>query len=356
MPDLSILIFQDAEKSSQYLNDYMGALHHWNEEGLAKSQIILITQKQTTDEAQQICKRNCIEATIMKSDNFYVGAHPIWDVMADLRKAWPKISGDYVTVNHSEFIWCQSRLAKTIVWLKANKPYLSLGNLRRPAKDRVPRPRWRPGNCDRRISEPLALSLKRGDWQRASRIAEILPTLIWPLWKANIYKFGECHWSEDVFFADRRWMEAWKATEHGGELPFQDIWDLMGAAIKRMAAQQLEPTIIRMTESVNRIIHMWHPKNYKSWTPEIRDWFLGDPKRWQGTQFIRPQLWQRLLQLRDEKNTNDQYAKYDLRRGPGGTLTRYEEAVRQYLLNCGGFGLVKFYEKYGRPIRQHEYA
>lgn len=353
MSYLTIMLFQDSEKPLEYLNNNLKTLKEWNSAGLKETQIILITQKQTTTEADNALKLAGLAGRVIKSDNTYVAGRPVWDVLRDLRKAWPYVDGKYVTVNHSEFIWCPNRLERTITWLKNNRYYVALGNLRRPASDKVPRPRWRPGNCDKNISDQLIRYINAGHWKLAADIAERLPTLMWPLWKAHIYKFGQVHWQEDIFFIDKGWLDIWRGIDHGGELPYQDIWDLLGAGIKRMEAIRLEPKIVRMPEVINRIIHAWHPKPYKSWSPEIRDWFLKDPKRWKNTQFLNSALWQRLLRLRDEADTNDQNAKYDLRRGPGGTVTRYEEAARAYFLNGGRLKLQQFYGQYGRDSRLH---
>ena len=353
---LTILLFEDTEKPREYLDNYFGALANWNEEGLRETEIILITQKQRSTNAHSVVDKWGIPATIVKSDNPFVGGHPIWDAMKDMRKAWPQVPGDWITVNHAEFIWCPNRLKKTIEWLKQKRLYLALGNLRRPATDKVPRPTWRPGNCDKRISDRLTEYMRVGNWKQAAVVSEELPTLVWPLWRMQEYGFGECKWSEDVFFADRRWMESYRMIEHGGELPFQDIWDLMGAVVKQMQARNLALYIQRMKMDANRIIHTWHPKYYKSWTPEIRDWFMADSQRWKKTAFLDSLLWKRLFKLNGEKDTSDQYAKYDLRRGKYGTLTRYEDALRNHLLNGGHLEVHKFFEQYGLGARICEYA
>jgi hypothetical protein len=366
MAELSIILFEDSEKPERYLRDYMESIKRWNREGLDQSQMILVTQKKSTATAEAACKSAGVEAEIVKSDCEYVGGSPVWDVMADLRKAWPRVKGNWITINHTEFIWCRDRLVRTIDWLKRSRYYLNLGNLRRPAMDQekrligrkvvAVRPKWRPGNCDRGISDGLSILMERKKWDQAAEVADRMPTVMWPLWKAPIYQFGRCRWTEDVFFADRRWMENWKALDHGGELPFQDIFDLMGAAYGRMQAKKIEPRIFRMEEKDNRIIHLWHKKNYLSFTEEIRDWFLKDPERWKGTQFMNPGLWDRLFKFRNEADRSDAYAKYDLRRGPGGTLTRYEEAMKIYLQNGGTAKLMEFYRKHGRLRREREYA
>lgn len=352
---LTILLFEDAEKPKQYLTDYLGAIAHWNRSGLEETQIILITQKKNMDDARAAAAASGILVKIIKSDNPHVAGHPVWDVMKDVRKVWKHIRGDWITFNHTEFIWCRERLKRTIDWLNLRRPYLALGNLRRPGSDKGARPTWRPGNCDRRVSEPLALMMRWGEWLKAWRAAEQMSTLIWPLWRAQDYKFGVCKWSEDTFFADRRWLETWRGTDHGGELPFQDVYDLMGTALGELKLMSLDPMIHRMTEAENRIIHMWHPKGYRSWTPEIRDWFFSEPERWRHTAFLNMGLWERLLKLEGEKDTRDWYAKFDLRRGKQGTVTRYKEGLRRYLDKKGAAELRKFYRKYGVGERVHEY-
>jgi len=353
---LTILLFEDTEKPKEYLDNYFGALANWNKEGLKETQIILITQKQKTINAEAVVAKWGIPATIVKSDNPFIDGHPVWDVMKDIRKAWPKVEGDWITVNHAEFIWCRDRLKRTIEWLKQRRLYLALGNLRRPATDRVPRPSWRPGNCDKRISDRVTQYMAAGNWREAMIQAESVPTLVWPLWRMQEYGFGPCRWSEDVFFADRRWMDALRMIEHGGELPFQDIFDLMGAVAKQMIARNIALYIERAELDVNRIIHVWHPKYYKSWTPKIRDWFIRDKGRWKNTEFMKPELWERLFKLNGEKDTSDQYAKYDLRRGKQGTLTRYENGLRNYLLDGGHVAVLNFYDKYGLGARIREYV
>ena len=354
MTTLTIVLTENCEHPPEYMDRYLGSLREWNQDGLTDSQLLIISQKPDIDDAMRAVGRFGIEADIVHAENEFVGDRPIWDLLASLRKAWPIVGGQYVTFNHTEFIWCPGRLLNTINWLKQNKPYVALGNLMRPASARslqYKRPPWRPGNCERVVSDQLTRMIDAGKWQDAAQLSETIPTAVWPLWSRIAVRYGRTPWQEDAFCVDREWADACRLIRMGGEQPFQDIFDLMGIALERLSKYQAQPHIYRMPQEANRIIHSWHSKPYSSWTPDVRDWFRANPGRWRGTCLMNPKLWNGLLTMFQDGDVASNLPKYDLRRGPGGTVTRYAADMDQYVRNGGSAHMREFYERYGRYKR-----
>lgn len=346
---LTVILFQNSEKGPEYLKNYLGAMREWNKTGLDETQFILVSQKPVAAEAFAECARQPFPVDIVHGRHEVVGGYPIWDVMETLRRVWSLVRGRYVTVNHTEFLWCPSRLPHSIAWLKREKPYLALGNLRRPGAE-ADIPHWKFPTCTKEVSDQLSHVLQKGHWGEAAHLVDQLPNLRWMYWSPE-QKPGLVPWVEDIFYADREWLEAWDFAGHGGELPFQDVYDLVGLAVQIMRNHGTLPQVHRMPLETNKVIHIWHPKGWKSWTPDIRDWFLAQPERWRKTSLLDAGLWQRLIECRGENMPRNEQPVITVRRGPGGTVTRYGKALDDWLGNGGKARMNEFYHRHGQGRR-----
>jgi hypothetical protein len=332
MKPLTLIINHPYELHPEYLSWCLDSLVEWNAEGLKNTQVIVLSQH-NSDFTQIKATRLIDDLSIYKVDQQYAkNGYPIWDVMAALRAIQDKIVGKYICVMHSEFIWCRDRLQATIDWLLNNKPILALGNLRRPGNEADAKVKDQPG-CSRYYSERI-LNKFYHDWDKAAWLAELQPSMPWLYWY-NYSKYSEKTWLEDVFFANFKWLQTWKAFEHGGMLPFQDIFDLIGESMLVLATRRLSPPTPRIPIEINRLIHLWHPKAWDSWVPEVRDWFMERQDQWKDTVFTNPNSWNVVITKRTAWAPIS-----DFRQGHGGTLIRYTTDLVHWL-NDGGIKLLQ---------------
>lgn len=343
---LSILLFADVEKNSSYLRHYFGSLREWNQDGLDDTQVVLVSQHQDSSELRAICAEQPFPVEFIEAGHEFVAGYPVWDVLDEVRKAWPLLTGRYVTMQHTEFLWMPGRLRKTIEWLKQNRFYLALGNLRRTVKEGG-EPRG-----SKEVSDTLTSLLESGQWDRARNVSEYLSTSHWVWWQPE-RKAGPSPWSEDVFFADREWLNTWKMPYHGGKQPFQDIYDLMGRAVEWLSRFKFMPEIERMPQSVNKSIHLWHAREWGAWTPSMSRHFLKDQKSWGLTALGNARVWRDLIMMRTQPTGKVNYKPViQLRIGPGGTVNRYGNGLKAWLSNGGIPAMTKFYAQHGQKRRE----
>ena len=351
LPFLTILLTDSVELDQSYLDLYFQALRDWNANGLDDLQVIILSQRKDCLRASLLAAGQRFDVRVLECDHDFAGGYPIWDILSSARKAWPLVEGEYVHFSHPEFIWGPGRLRKTIDWLKANRPYYANGNLRRPGKHADIAAQKTADHCVIEPSENLRKLMASGQMDAASRLFDSMPTCWWMFWIPE-QKPGDVPYAEDVFFADKEWLEAWQFTAHGGELPFQDVYDLMGMAFNSMLPKyKLAPQCVRMPQSIHKMIHLWHPKAWDSWTPEVRDYFLGNPERWKGTKFLDAAIWERLIASRGAGMPKDGQPVSNLRNAPGGTVTRYGLDLSVWLQSGGKDQLEDFYRKNGRQRR-----
>jgi hypothetical protein len=345
--DLTLIIVHPCELPLEYLRHCLMSLCALNSHGLKHTQVLVIGQTADTS-ILGICKECPIEITALCVNHPTASnGYPIWDVLDELRRVRYYVDGRYVCVMHSEFIWCKNRLLNTIEWLNENHPYLALGNLRRPGKLADMIKKEQPG-CSKEISDTMTAALREAvvsenlyEWDKAAWLLETSPTRHWLHWYMPPSE-GATKWQEDIFFADWEWLMAWNAFEHGGALPFQDIYDVMGKAATELWGKQALPEIYRMPLESNRVIHLWHPKLWGSWTPEVRDWFKDHAKDWEGTSFLDEKRWDAVI-----RNRTEWAPIADFRLGSAGTVTRYGIALRQWLVAKGESVLREFHNKRG---------
>ena len=135
-------------------------------------------------------------------------------------------------------------------------------------------------------------------------------------------------WLEDMFFIRRELWDALRWHDHAERQEFQDVYDLWKAAW--CALGDLAPKCHRLPMDTHKAIHLYHPRAWTSWRPEVRDWFSADPGRWSGTSFLDRDLWGRLLAVSDEGPDMNRTVAEE-RTGPGGTVTRFRERFSAWL-------------------------
>lgn len=355
MTRLSVVVFDTVELEPSYLGLYFDSLLHWNAEGVAQTQFIVVSQRKDVSVTEDICKRvpESVVCRVHAPRQDWVNGYPVWDILASLREVWPEVRGRYVTFNHPEYIWSPNRLERTIDWLYRERLYFVLGNLRRPGRYKDIAAQHTADHCIREASDRLHNTMMKGDWKLAASVCETLPTCWWMFWTGVEQHPGRVPYIEDAFLLDKEWLDSWEFVRHGGELPFQDVYDLIGNAVRStLFKYNVQPRYCyRMPLDANRIIHLWHPKVWGSWRPEIRDWFLSNPDRWKGTKFLDPTIWNQLIEIRAKMPKTYQPVN-TLRNAPGGTVTRYGLALSEWLRAGGHEQVNRFYARYGREKRK----
>jgi hypothetical protein len=347
MSKLTIIVTHPAELDRSYLDRYLRCMAKWNRNGLKDTQLILLMQRSTEVIQPQYVG---INLSVIYPDYEMVNGYPIWDTMKTVRTLWPQIDGQYVTFDHTEFIWGPDRLENTINWLVKNRPVYAIGNLRRPGTfDEVADLKLSTDTV-KRYSDWFTDTLDSGDdacEERAANIFEMMETAHWMYWDSRPQKPGAVSYIEDVFYADKRWLDTWRFAQYPGERPFQDVYDLMGIAFQSLMKLNVHPKCVRMPQLVNRILHLWHPRLWLTWTEEIRQWFASNPVRWAGTRFLDKVLWDDLIQSRINGWPKDHAPVNNFRRCPNGTVTSYGVAVSTFLQRGGADRLKKFYTESG---------
>lgn len=350
-PILTIILVDVFELDTSYLSLFLEALREWNSTGLEDTEIILISQKRSATEAHAICAKHSTPIDVVHARQDWVDGYPIWDNVTAVRNVWPMVRGRYVTFSHPEFIWGPDRLQLTIDWLKKERPYLALGNLRRTGTNKDVVEQKTQDHCNKELSEALRWFMTEGKWEDAAGYFESIKNSWWTFWTPEP-KPGVTPYSEDVFFADKDWLDAWQFIWHGKDYPFQDVYDLMGTSVLSVLQKNmLSPIVTRIPMPINKLMHLWHSKEWQSWTEPVRDYFFSNQIRWQGTKFLDPVIWERLLQVRTNMPKNGQPVG-NLRNAPGGTVTRYGMALSQWLRTGGVNALGDFYIAHGRERRE----
>jgi len=109
-----------------------------------------------------------------------------------------------------------------------------------------------------------------------------------------------------------------------------------------------------MTQETNRMMHIHHKKEWRSWTPEIRDWFMTQPRRWRDTRFLDRDVWDAFIAQNGQFDKNGAL-KNNFRHVPGGTVTRYGLSMSEWLQRGGASLLRTFYDRHGKYRRsQHD--
>lgn len=334
---LTILTVCPAELDQSYLRLYREALLRWNGKGLEDTQIILLPQRPLDGKDAEPFE---VQETYFDQVNGY----PVWDVMKAVREAWPRVRGDYVSFDHPEFIWGPGRLDKTIAWLDAYRPVYGMGNLRRPGEVEEVSKRDSPEDISHRASNWFRRFLEEARWAEGAEAFEVLQTTHWMYWACAQQKPGPNPWIEDAFYARRDWLDSWGFCRYERELPFQDVFDLVQMAVRMLLQYGLVTTCVRMPQSVNKLMHLWHPRDWGSFTPEIRDWFFSQPERWQKTRFIDRRLWDELIAFRGNPKKDCQPV-VQLRFGPRGTALNYGCDIAAWLSNGGVETMKTYYEE-----------
>lgn len=345
-PTLSIVLIVNVELDPKYISYFLHGLSVFNSAPLENGEVelIIVNQRKDTRETYAALKDFPYRVDVVNARHDFVGNYPIWDILAELRQITPFLNGKYLCVCHPEFLWLPGRLQKTIDWLKSNpEEYLVLGNLRRPG-DRVKIEKEHPKHVTT-YSEIIMEYLDHSNFEELVHVVEETISCSWMFWSPEpSYGIG-VQWMEDIFFISRDFISNARLLWHGGRLPFQDVYDLIGIAVPALEVQGLKPRVSRMDLNTNKVLHLHHPKHWGSWTPAIRDYFLKNKQEWAGTRFLDVHLWNQLIKCTGENMPKNEQPVFQLRRSNGGTVYRYAKALESWLAYEGGKAQVqKFYD------------
>lgn len=327
-PTLTIILIVDVEKDPELTAFFFYALRKWNRRAMKRVQVIVITQKQRDPETHRIAARQPFPVDVVHARHETVDSYPLWDVCQEVRQVWGMVRGEYVTFAHQEFLTCPERLEKTLDYLEMIEPTLALGNLMRLGQPKYGE--FHVYDRAKERSDEITDKLRRDAGYPAMAAAETSLTTRWLYWMPDKGP-GTCEFQEDIFFVKRQWLQDVRLFWQEERLVFQDIYDLMSTACERLGRVGLAPDCIRLDEETHRAIHLWHPSNFNSFTPQIRDWFFAHPDRWEGTNYLRMDLWDRMIGHDPSPGYMvDDRALFAFRRGRGGTVARFAQAIDRW--------------------------
>lgn len=351
-PTLTIILIADAEKDRHLVDCFFASLRRWNRAGLRDVQMLAICQHPKDRHAARAAVRQPYPVDVVFPRHDIVEGYPVWDVCDELASVWSLVRGRYITVMHPEFLWLPERLPRTLDYLKREEPMVALGNLRWPAR------RFSYGDDEareqgRNNTLRVLRLLRKQEWYAAGALAESMPNCGW-MANGKPVKAGSCDWREDVFFVRRSWVEAVGILDDLAPMPFQDIFDIIGATVELCGRYGVAPLCERIDPHTNSVLHLWHRRAWGSWTPAMRHYFLDNPGRWDGTSLVRPELWDHLCGS-DRQEQIDAVAA--LRRGRDGTLTNFIKRMERRLLRQkGAENMLDYFESvYGESYSRTSY-
>jgi hypothetical protein len=344
--ELTLVIFNDAEKEIEYLDYCLRSLTLLNAEALSQTQVLILNQSRDVEALSDLVRKAKdagLSAEVLDSGCEFVGNLPMWDVMASLRRARPHMRGRYMMIAHKEFLFAPGSLLSSVRWLlKSRQPCLALGNLLHLRGDQSARHR----SCSvSEASEQVKAAMDTADRQTIVECLKSVPLTGW-LGRHTARKLNTSVWVEDVFFARLDWIDCLRFFEHADRLLFQDIYDLMGFTWRELEKAGLAPPVPRMSLDVNKVYHLWHRWRYQHFCDEVIAWFASDPQRWRGTRFANIEELKRIRDMVASSKTRNW--RYRFRVSPGGTVHRYIEALRRWLRSGGAARLKEFYASDGR--------
>ena len=151
---------------------YLEALERFNADALDRLQLIVVTQRPDAAEVRAIVGAQTVRAEVIEARHPVIAGTVIWNVCESLAKAWPMVRGQYVAVDHTEFWLCPGRLKKTIAYLERHRPWIALGNLRRPGASMT----TYADRCDANVAAQFDAALDACQWDRVRDLAEHAPT------------------------------------------------------------------------------------------------------------------------------------------------------------------------------------
>jgi len=340
-PDLTILCAVDPEKPAIYDRRFLAGLAALNGPGMHRVQVILVCQRPSSPDLMRLAAHQPYQVEVLYPGHpLNADGYPMWDVLEGMRLAAPRIAGRWVTFAHSEFLYGPGRLKKTMDWLCERQPLLAIGNLRRPIVES------RMGGRREAPRENLNLLLldliDAGYWQFLADRWHLFTASNWIYWRDEP-KPGRCPWQEDIFFADRGWLEALRFAEHGRPQYFQDVYDLVNIGTNILGRHGFPVAIERMPRDINEAVHLPHEKHWRAYTPATRDWFRQHAQRLRGTTHVeRQDLWRELETMTDDGSRKRGHVVSDFRRAPGGTVTRWAAEFSGWVQGEGAARLREF--------------
>lgn len=329
-PVVSLVVFIDAEKDRGLLKTTLQALWDWNREGLDQTQVVLVKQHAEDKKPIQIAANLRYHVDVVNADHETVDGYPLWDIFGTMNRLRGWLRGEYLMMHHPEFLLYPGRLKKCIDFLAAEKPHVAMGNLRRLG----PRSKiggkftdWAFEHVTDQHSGKLITEIQNG---RGQQCIEGIETTTWCYWLDGDPPEGYTGFSEDVYFVRQDFLDTVRFWHHAQPQLFQDIYDVFWRICQIMEEAKMQPKCYRLPMSTHKAAHLWHPKVWDSWTPKVRDWCYANADRLRGTCFTDRALWDELLAVaKDLWYTDAPVIK--TRRGPLGSVTRYDEAFRAWL-------------------------
>ncbi len=352
-PDLTILLFVDAEKPITWDQRWFGAVRELNPTACDRIQVLVMSQRKSSLSVRTIAAEQPFAIEVIDCDQPRdATGYPVWDVVSAVRSVWPRVRGKYVSFNHIEYIHGPGRLAATCDWLLDRKPLIALGNLRRIVAHTYD---WskRIRNVQDPMNRVFATLIDDCYWAFLADHWDLFGEAPWIYWLSEP-DFHSTVWLEDVFFADRQWLDTMRFFEHGGRLPFQDVYDLVGLAISKLDRHGLAPACPRIPRSIHESCHIIHDRLWGSYTSTMWDWFREHADEFPDTPFLRDDLWRIVLTPDGCGDERPGQAIDRFRRAPGGTVTRWLADFSEWLQSGGAERVQEFYAERASQAERSE--
>ena len=343
-PDLTILLFVDCEKPLTWDCRWFAAVQEMNPTVHDRIQVLVMSQRKSSLSIRRLAEQQPFHVEVIDCDQPRdATGYPVWDVVSAVRDAWPRIRGRYITFNHIEYIHGPGRLANACDWLADRRPLVALGNLRRIVahtydwRSRIRDAKDPLNDCFSRLIDECYWAFLQDHW-------DLFGQAPWIYWIPEPDPESTV-WLEDVFFADREWLDTMRFFEHGGCLPFQDVYDLMGLMMVKLERHGLSPPCYRMPRRVHEACHILHDRLWGSYTPAMRQWFQDHSDEFCNTTFGRTDLWDMVLAPGGCGDETAGQAIDRFRRAPGGTVTRWTLDFSEWLQHDGAERIQEFYQR-----------
>lgn len=343
---ITILLFEDVEKPTAMVRRWFDCVRELSGAD-ARIQVIAISQRDNSPELEsQLQKNNKFALSVVYADQPRANdGYPIWDILKSVRDVWDKVDGEYVTFSHMEYMHGVDSLAGTCEWLEDNRPIVAMGNLRRVGN---PSGDWKQRVNDENdeVNDLFSAMIDDGLWLFLRNHWHDFPTKHWIYW-ADEPSPESTNWGEDIFYARRDFLELTRFFTHGGEQPFQDVYDLMYRLAETLMKLKLCPAFPRIPLTINSVYHINHARTWGSYKKDVYQWFLRDKDKWkQTTHGTRLDLWRKAL---NGSNLTTGSVVSDFRRARGGTVTRWYQDFSKWATNGGQKELAEYYNSVLEP-------
>ena len=318
---LTLIISVDCEKDLELLDLNIHSLHKANKTGLEKTQLMIMNQRPTDHAIKSIV--NKFDIPIFNCNYETYKGIVFWDVFKSLKEMLPMISTKYFTIYHQEFISTPRSLQHITEFLENTKQPLVKGNLLRLTYNET--------DCRRGISSNKSLSDKLlpkiPNWtEESTEVLKGIPTIRWTYYEKEIPGM----FIEDVCYMDVDWIQYVDFLNVECST-FCDIYDHLTYLKQCLSNYGLMPYVPHLDKQTTSLVHLWHPKGYEHFVPELLEHLKNTKEKWIGTNFADFRAIERLI--RNNKTRDFHAHKRAFRTRNDSSLAKFRRKTNHLLKN-----------------------